>query len=58
MAMGKPKALQGAGGLAALAQILVAEIRSAGPRLWAMMARVRNWLRPRPPAQSPRPNGI
>jgi IS5 family transposase len=56
--IGKPKALHGAGGLAALAQLLVAEIRTAGPRSWAMMARVRNWLRPRPPARSPRPNGI
>ena len=43
--IGKPKALQGEGGLAALAQILVARLTTAGNRLWTMLAGERKWFR-------------
>jgi transposase len=47
---GKPKALQGDGGLAALANRLMTRLRTARNRLWARIAGARNWFRPRPAA--------
>jgi transposase len=47
---GKPKALQGDGGLIAIAPLLVARLRTAGTRLRAVIAGARNWFRPRPAA--------
>ena len=41
---GKPKALQGDGGIAALAQFLVARLWTAGNYLWAHSAGVRKWF--------------
>jgi transposase len=48
--MGKPKAPHGDGGLIALAQLLVAWLRTAGTRLWAVIGGARSWFRPRPAA--------
>jgi transposase len=56
--IGKPKALQGDGGPAALNQLLVARFRTDGKRLRAVIAGARNWFRPLPSASSRRPNGI
>jgi hypothetical protein len=53
---GKPKALPGAGGLAALAQLLIARLCAPGNRLWDLSTVVRNWLRSRAAARSRRPN--
>jgi transposase len=47
---GKPKAVQGDGGLAALANRLVTRLRTAGTRLWARIAGASNWFRTRPAA--------
>lgn len=47
---GKPKALQGDSGLAALAPLLLGRLWRAGKRLWALIAAARNWFRPRPAA--------
>jgi len=47
---GKPKALQGGGGLPALAPPLVARLRTAGARFWAVIAGARKSFRPRPAA--------
>jgi transposase len=43
--IGKPKALQGDSGLAALVQRLVARLWTAGNRLWAVIAGARTWIR-------------
>jgi transposase len=42
---GKPKALQGEGGVAALAQLLVTRLRTAGTCLWAAITGATNWFR-------------
>jgi len=47
---GKPKALQGDGGLVALTRLLVARLRTAGTRWSAVIVGARNWFRPRPTA--------
>jgi transposase len=47
---GKPKAVQGDGGLAALANRLVTRLRTAATRLWARIAGASNWFRTRPAA--------
>jgi len=47
---GKPKAVQGDGGLAALANRLVTRLRTAETRLWARIAGASNWFRTRPAA--------
>jgi hypothetical protein len=46
--IGKPKALQGDGGLAALALLLVTRLRTAGSQSWVLIAGASYWLRPRP----------
>jgi transposase len=43
--VGKPKALQGGGGLVALAQLLAARLWTGGKGCWAVMAGARNWFR-------------
>ena len=47
--IGKPKVLQGDGGLAALAQLLDALIESVMPSLRTIPARIRDWFSFRPP---------
>jgi hypothetical protein len=46
---GKPKALQGEGGLAAVAQPLLARLWTAGHRLWVVITVARNWFCPARP---------
>jgi IS5 family transposase len=48
---GKPKALQGEGGLVALAQLLVARLWTVRDRLWALVAAITTWVRFSPRAR-------
>jgi len=56
--IGKPKAPQDDGGLAALARLLVAQLRTAGTMFRATLAAARTWFPLRPAAAITRPNGF
>ena len=56
--IGKPKAPQDDGGLAALARLLVAQLRTAGTMFRATIAAARTWFPLRPAAAITRPNGF